>query len=127
MKMDSLIIDVAFTTHQSAAIKSLWLALEEMDRMWIPVYKSELLNGSGVQIPDEEGLEQIISFWEEEIYPSLGLYDIILIVAHSSILKVLLDEIKGHKDLGFVFPYGEPYLIRLNEDFEVKSACFIGS
>ncbi|HUJ45907.1 MAG TPA: 2,3-bisphosphoglycerate-dependent phosphoglycerate mutase, partial [Rhizomicrobium sp.] len=29
--------DLAFTSVLARAIKTLWLALEEMDRMWIPV------------------------------------------------------------------------------------------
>jgi 2,3-bisphosphoglycerate-dependent phosphoglycerate mutase len=36
--------DLAFTSLQSRAIKTLWLALEEMDQMWIPVRKHWRLN-----------------------------------------------------------------------------------
>jgi len=36
--------DVAFTSVLKRAIKTLWLALEEMDLMWIPVYRSWRLN-----------------------------------------------------------------------------------
>jgi 2,3-bisphosphoglycerate-dependent phosphoglycerate mutase len=36
--------DMAFTSVLSRAIKTLWLALEEMDRMWIPVHVSWRLN-----------------------------------------------------------------------------------
>lgn len=36
--------DMAFTSYLRRAIKTLWLALEEMDQMWIPVYKSWRLN-----------------------------------------------------------------------------------
>ena len=35
---------VAYTSYLTRAIKTLWLALEEMDMMWIPVYKSWRLN-----------------------------------------------------------------------------------
>ena len=35
---------VAFTSYLNRAIKTLWLTLEEMDMMWIPVYKSWRLN-----------------------------------------------------------------------------------
>jgi 2,3-bisphosphoglycerate-dependent phosphoglycerate mutase len=35
---------MAFTSVLSRAIKTLWLALEEMDRMWIPVHLSWRLN-----------------------------------------------------------------------------------
>jgi len=36
--------DVAFTSVLKRAIKTLWLALEEMDRMWIPVHRAWELN-----------------------------------------------------------------------------------
>ena len=36
--------DVAYTSVLKRAIKTLWLALEEMDLMWIPVYRSWRLN-----------------------------------------------------------------------------------
>lgn len=36
--------DFAFTSVLKRAIKTLWLALEEMDRMWIPVHNTWLLN-----------------------------------------------------------------------------------
>lgn len=36
--------DVAFTSVLKRAIKTLWVALEEMDRMWIPIYHSWRLN-----------------------------------------------------------------------------------
>ena len=36
--------DVAFTSVLKRAIQTLWLALEEMDRMWIPVERSWRLN-----------------------------------------------------------------------------------
>lgn len=35
---------IAYTSYQTRAIKTLWLVLEEMDLMWIPVYKSWRLN-----------------------------------------------------------------------------------
>ena len=36
--------DLAFTSVLKRAIKTLWLSLEEMDRMWIPVQHSWRLN-----------------------------------------------------------------------------------
>jgi 2,3-bisphosphoglycerate-dependent phosphoglycerate mutase len=35
---------IAYTSYLTRAIKTLWLTLEEMDMMWIPVYKSWRLN-----------------------------------------------------------------------------------
>jgi|KBSSwiStaDraftv2_1062776.scaffolds.fasta_scaffold03712_6 2,3-bisphosphoglycerate-dependent phosphoglycerate mutase len=44
LQSDGYVFDVAFTSVLKRAIKTLWLALEEMDRMWIPVHNSWLLN-----------------------------------------------------------------------------------
>ncbi len=44
LRREGLDFDVAFTSVLNRAIKTLWIVLEEMDRMWIPVYKSWRLN-----------------------------------------------------------------------------------
>ncbi len=44
LKKDGYIFDVAFTSVLSRAIKTLWLVLEEMDLMWIPIHHSWRLN-----------------------------------------------------------------------------------
>jgi 2,3-bisphosphoglycerate-dependent phosphoglycerate mutase len=44
LKKEGFVFDVAFTSLLSRAIKTLWLVLEEMDLMWIPVHRSWRLN-----------------------------------------------------------------------------------
>lgn len=44
MLQDGYRFDIAFTSVLKRAIKTLWLALEEMDLMWIPVQNSWKLN-----------------------------------------------------------------------------------
>jgi len=44
LKENGFNFEIAFTSYLRRAIKTLWLALEEMDQMWIPVYKSWRLN-----------------------------------------------------------------------------------
>ena len=44
LKQEGFVFDVAFTSLLSRAIKTLWLVLEEMDLMWIPVHRSWRLN-----------------------------------------------------------------------------------
>jgi 2,3-bisphosphoglycerate-dependent phosphoglycerate mutase len=41
---DKLLVDVAFTSVLKRAIRTLWIMLDEMDRMWIPVERSWRLN-----------------------------------------------------------------------------------
>ena len=44
LKKEGFTFDVAYTSLQSRAIKTLWLVLEEMDLMWIQVRKHWQLN-----------------------------------------------------------------------------------
>jgi 2,3-bisphosphoglycerate-dependent phosphoglycerate mutase len=44
LKKEGYVFDLAFTSVLSRAIKTLWLALEQMDLMWIPVLLSWRLN-----------------------------------------------------------------------------------
>ena len=44
MAAESIHFDVAYTSLLSRAIKTLWLSLEEMDAMWLPVIKHWRLN-----------------------------------------------------------------------------------
>src|SRR5438034_1947732 len=44
MLADGYAFDLAFTSVLKRAIRTLWLALDEMDRMWIPVQKTWRLN-----------------------------------------------------------------------------------
>jgi 2,3-bisphosphoglycerate-dependent phosphoglycerate mutase len=44
LQQEGYVFDAAFTSVLKRAIKTLWLALEEMDLMWIPVHNSWRLN-----------------------------------------------------------------------------------
>ena len=44
MKEAGFVFDVAFTSVLKRAIRTLWLALDEMDLLWIPVIKTWRLN-----------------------------------------------------------------------------------
>jgi 2,3-bisphosphoglycerate-dependent phosphoglycerate mutase len=44
LRKEGYVFDIAYTSVLKRAIKTLWLVLEEMDLMWIPVYRSWRLN-----------------------------------------------------------------------------------
>jgi 2,3-bisphosphoglycerate-dependent phosphoglycerate mutase len=44
LRREGYAFDVAYTSVLKRAIKTLWLSLEEMDLMWIPIYQSWRLN-----------------------------------------------------------------------------------
>ena len=68
LKREGYVFDVAYTSVLKRAIKTLWIALEEMDLMWIPVYNSWRLNErhyGGLQglnkaeTAEKHGMEQV--------------------------------------------------------------------
>ena len=44
LKREGFVFDVAYTSVLKRAIRTLWITLDEMDLMWIPVYNSWRLN-----------------------------------------------------------------------------------
>ncbi len=44
LRESGYVFDLAFTSYLKKAIRTLWLVLDEMDLMWIPVHKSWRLN-----------------------------------------------------------------------------------
>jgi 2,3-bisphosphoglycerate-dependent phosphoglycerate mutase len=44
LKSEGFVFDVAFTSVLKRAIRTLWMTLDELDQMWIPVYNSWRLN-----------------------------------------------------------------------------------
>ncbi len=44
LKKENYTFDIAFTSVLKRAIRTLWIVMDEMDLMWIPVYRSWRLN-----------------------------------------------------------------------------------
>ena len=44
LKEGGFAFDVAFVSHLKRAIRTLWIVLDDMDRMWLPVHRSWRLN-----------------------------------------------------------------------------------
>ncbi|NWF68528.1 MAG: 2,3-diphosphoglycerate-dependent phosphoglycerate mutase [Chloroflexi bacterium] len=44
LKQEGYVFDIAFTSVLKRAIRTLWLALDEMDQMWLPIHNSWRLN-----------------------------------------------------------------------------------
>jgi len=65
---EGYIFDVAYTSVLKRAIKTLWIVLEEMDLMWIPVYRNWRLNErhygalqglNKAETAEKHGIEQV--------------------------------------------------------------------
>ncbi len=68
LKKEGYTFDLAYTSVLKRAIKTLWIVLEEMDLMWIPVYRSWRLNERHYgalqgfnkgQTAEKHGMEQV--------------------------------------------------------------------
>lgn len=60
--------DIAFTSLLSRAIKTLWLSLEEMDLMWLPVIKHWRLNERHYgKLQGDNKKEAVEKFGEEQV------------------------------------------------------------
>jgi 2,3-bisphosphoglycerate-dependent phosphoglycerate mutase len=44
LKQEGFVFDVAYTSVLKRAIRTLWIVLDEIDQMWVPVYRSWRLN-----------------------------------------------------------------------------------
>ncbi len=76
-KKEGFCFEVAYTSYLKRAIKTLWLALEEMDLMWIPVFKTWRLNEK--HYGNLQGLnkkEMVEKFGAEQVLKWRRSYDI---------------------------------------------------
>jgi 2,3-bisphosphoglycerate-dependent phosphoglycerate mutase len=74
--------DVAYTSVLKRAIKTLWIVLEQMDLMWIPVYRSWRLNErhygalqglNKAETAERFGIEQVMTWRRSYAVPPLPL------------------------------------------------------
>ncbi len=76
LKSEGYAFDLAYTSVLKRAIRTLWLALEELDRMWLPIEKSWRLNER--HYGDLQGLnkaEMAAKFGEEQVLVWRRSYD----------------------------------------------------
>jgi 2,3-bisphosphoglycerate-dependent phosphoglycerate mutase len=69
LKEEGYVFDVAYTSVLKRAIKTLWIILEEMDRMWIPIHNSWRINErhygalqglNKAEMVEKHGMEQVL-------------------------------------------------------------------
>jgi 2,3-bisphosphoglycerate-dependent phosphoglycerate mutase len=69
LRQEGYVFDVAHTSVLSRAIKTLWIIMEQMDLMWIPVYRSWRLNErhygalqglNKAETAERHGMEQVM-------------------------------------------------------------------
>lgn len=77
MKEAGLAFDIAFTSLQARAIRTMWLALEQMDRMWIAEFKHWRLNERHYgALTGQDKKEAVAKFGEEKVHQWRRSYDV---------------------------------------------------
>ena len=69
LKENGYNFDIAFTSVLKRAIRTLWIILDEMDLMWIPVYRSWRLNERHYgALQGQNKTEVAAEFGEEQVF-----------------------------------------------------------
>ena len=77
LKSGGFTFDIAYTSVLKRAISTLWITLEDMDLMWIPVYRSWRLNERHYgALQGLNKLETVKKFGEEQVLKWRRSYDI---------------------------------------------------
>lgn len=179
LKKHGFIFDKAYTSVLKRAIRTLWIALHEMDLVWIPVHKSWRLNerhygalhglnkdeviakfgeekvnewrrSASIRppsvseedhicdlkdpkyakieknlIPYTESLldteKRALIYWDEEIAPSLGQNERVIVSAHGNTLRALVKYLDHIPDDGVVslnIPNGLPLVYELDDSLK---------
>src|SRR6266704_3125890 len=133
MLSDGYVFDVAFASILKRAIRTLWLALDEMDLMWIPVYKSWRLNerhyGALQGLNKLETVERVLPYWNQMIAPAVRAGKRVLIASHGNSLRALvkyLDKISDEAIVELNIPTGIPLVYELNDDLTPIRHFYLG-
>jgi 2,3-bisphosphoglycerate-dependent phosphoglycerate mutase len=77
LKKEGFTFDVAYTSVLKRAIKTLWITLEDMDLMWIPIYRSWRLNERHYgALQGLNKLETVQKYGDEQVLEWRRSYDI---------------------------------------------------
>ena len=140
-----LSFDIAFTSVLTRAIRTLWIVLDEMKLMWIPVENSWRLNErhprhdpryAGLPpsvLPSTESLKTTLArvqpYWEDRIAPEILRGRNVLVAAHGNSLRAVVKMLEGISDEEITelnIPTGVPRLYELDAALKPKRAEYLG-
>lgn len=108
LKEQGFQFDIAHTSLLKRAIKTLWLALEEMDRMWVPVHHTWRLNErhyGGLQGLNKADMAK--QFGEEQILVWRRSYDVPPPALKATEVTAALNDPRYHELTQSTFPAAE--------------------
>ncbi|MGG3448183.1 hypothetical protein CN957_09535 [Bacillus cereus] len=112
LKANGFSFDIAFTSVLRRAMRTLWITLEEMDLMWIPVHKTWKLN--------ERHYGALQGLNKEETARKYG-DEQVIIAAHGNTIRALvkhLDQISDEDIENVNIPTGTPLVYELDNDLK---------
>ncbi len=127
LKEHGVVFDVAFTSVLKRAIRTLWIVLDEMDLMWIPVHRDWRLNErhyGALQGLNKAGTAE--KFGEPQVKLWRRSYDIRPPVLEAKDLRHLRHDAR-YRDLSRKeIPAGIPLVYELDEDLKPIRHYFLG-
>ena len=129
--------DIAYTSYLQAADETLNHILNEMNRLDIPIHKSQVL--STITYKDLEGknifknrnfeyhIEKLKSYWISTISASLKEKKNVLIVTDENTIRILIKHLLNMPDekvLNVYIPTDNSFYFEMNENLDVLSAAF---
>ena len=129
--------DIAYTSYLQAADETLNHILNEMNRLDIPIHKSQVL--STITYKDLEGknifknrnfeyhIERLKSYWISTISASLKEKKNVLIVTDENTIRILIKHLLNMPDeevLNVYIPTDNSFYFEMNENLDVLSAAF---
>jgi 2,3-bisphosphoglycerate-dependent phosphoglycerate mutase len=146
LKAEGFTFDVAYTSVLKRAIRTCWMALDELDLLWIPVYRSWRLNErhygalqglNKAQTAAKYGDEQVL-IWRRSYdvppppldesdprYPGTDPR----YAAHGNSLRALVKYLDGISDediVGLNIPTGVPLVYELDSDLKPIKNYYLG-
>src|SRR5229473_3494744 len=144
LKSGGYAFDLAFTSLLKRAIRTLWLALDELDRMWVPEVKDWRLNER--HYGALQGLsksEMAAKFGEQQVLAWRRSYDTpppalapedpagkrVLVAAHGNSLRALVKHLDAVSDADIVdlnIPTGIPLVYELDDELKPCRHYYLG-
>jgi len=122
--------DIAYTSLLKRAIRTLWIVLDQLDQMWIPVIRNWRLNERfyGALQGLKDTIKRVVECWNQTISKDILTGKKVLITAHGNSLRALvqyLDQVDTQEILKLNIPTGIPLIYDLGAHLKPKKHYYL--